>query len=194
MIARFGFIFLLLAFGLLMFAAGLLAPASLRQPVQTWSTQLLDFAGQKAARAPAASAAMAPASAGTAVAAATPAASLAPVPAERLLLPAPLPAKGAYGVQAGQFATLDAAQALLRQMQSLYLPCVPPIAVVDRAGLHSFVAAAGPYASLAEAREARRQVAQALQQATPPLILLPAPAAVPAPAPAPVPVAAPGAT
>ena len=59
-------------------------------------------------------------------------------------------------------------------MRSLYLPCVPPITVVDRTGLQSFVAAAGPYASLAEARGARRQVAQSLQQATPPLILLPA--------------------
>ncbi|WP_141213318.1 SPOR domain-containing protein [Janthinobacterium sp. PC23-8] len=173
MIARFGFIFLLLGFGLLMFAAGLLAPASLRQPVQGWSAQLLALAGQEAARVPAASAAIAPARSAAAPAAAAPAAAP-PVPAESLLLPTPLPAKGSYGVQAGQFATLDAAQALLRQMRSLYLPCMPPIAVVDRTGLQSFVAAVGPYASLAEAREARRQVAQSLQQLTPPLILLPA--------------------
>lgn len=175
MTAKFGFLLLLAVFGMLMFLCGVLAPDSLRVPVS-------GAAAHTVARLEAAIGRAAPAAANTAssVAGAQAAGQPAkkgpdPVPAEQLLLPAPLPEKGRFAVEAGRFTDAQPAQELGKRLLGLRLPVEPVIEAVDQSGSHWWVVPVGPYASPADARAARMRVAQELGvDSLLPLILLPA--------------------
>jgi hypothetical protein len=173
MMAKFGFVLLLAVFGGVMFLCGVLAPAALRDPVSGAAdrtvAQLESALGRKAAPAGAA-----PAAAG-ASAGASAKGGPAPVPAEQLLLPAPLPEKGRFAVEAGRFTDAQPAQELGKRLQSLRLPVVNVIEAVDQGGAHWWIVPVGPYASPAEARAGRVRVAQELKvDSLLPLIMLPA--------------------
>jgi cell division protein FtsN len=175
MMAKFGFLLLLGVFGSLMFLCGVLAPESVRLPVSGAAAQTLARAESVLGRArPAASGAAAT----TAGAPAAPSAKEGPppVPAEQLLLPAPLPEKGRFAVEAGRFTDAQPAQELGKRLQSLRLPVEKVIEAVDQGGAHWWIVPVGPYASPAEARAARVRVAQELQvDSLLPLMMLPAP-------------------
>ena len=181
MIAKLGFLLVLAVFGALMFAGGMLAPEPLRQS----ATALAKEAGRKwssvSAKAASASSATAAASAssaaGASAAASTPAEAKAdPIPAESLLLPTPLPEKGQYAVQVGQFADATQADVLGARVKASKLPFDKVLDVMDQAGQRWSVVAVGPYASPDEARTARAAIARELQVTDSlPLIMLPAP-------------------
>lgn len=158
--AKTGFLLLLALFGALMFLCGVLAPDAVRRPVS--GAAALTVARLESAlghSAPAAS----PGSAGASAQAGQPAKKGPdPVPAEQLLLPAPLPEKGRFAVEAGRFTDPQPAQELGKQLVRLHLPVEPVIEAVDQAGAHWWVVPVGPYASPAEARAGRVRVAQEL--------------------------------
>lgn len=172
MIAKLGFVLIVAAFGALMFIAGILAPASVRQPVGMFAQQTIKqltpvaekkIAGDAASAAAAASSSSAPQ-----------AEKSKPVPAESLLIPSPLPDKGQYALQAGQFTHAEQANALAAHIKELGLPFDKVIDVVDQAGKNWSVVPVGPYGSLDEARTVRLPVARNLgMDEALPLILLP---------------------
>jgi len=171
--AKFGFLLILILFGLLMFAAGSLAPASFRESAQSMITRgkdelaaLTGFASREANSA----SKPAPASAAPASAAAK----ADPIPAENLIIPSPLPDKGQYGLQLGQFADAAQAKELSGRGNALKLPMIL-LDTIDQSGKRWAVVAAGPYVSPDEARAARTPVARELGFTEPmPMILIPA--------------------
>lgn len=177
MIAKLGFILIVAIFGALMFAAGALAPDSIRQPMTEHA--------RKAARLVLPASAVAAAnSAGTGNKAApgnTPGAVSAPdaakgtpLPADSLLLPTPLPDKGQYALQAGRFASAADAAALGARIKDLKLPFDKVLEVVDQNGQHWSIVPVGPYASVDEARMARVAVAREIgTDDSLPVILMP---------------------
>lgn len=182
MIAKLGFVLILAVFGALMFAGGMLAPESLRQSATLFAKQasqklsavFVQTASASAASAPPAGAASASASASGAAAVSVPPAAD-PIPAEDLLIPTPLPDKGQYAVQVGQFADAAQANALGKRIKELQLPFDKVLDVVDQAGQRWSVVPVGPYASPDDARTARAAVARELHLSDAlPLILLPA--------------------
>lgn len=176
MIAKLGFILIVAVFGALMFAAGIFAPQSLRQPVQQMTQQAKAWfaAAGKSGDSVAAPAASPTDSSASASAQADKAD---PIPAESLLIPAPLPDKGQYGLQVGQFASAEQAGQLGSRIKSLRLP-LALLDVVDQAGKRWSIVALGPYASPDEARMARVPALRDLGlNESLPLILLPPPKA-----------------
>ena len=189
MVAKAGFIVLVLLFGALMFMAGTLAPPGIGQTVTGAANQLAAYlpgakdVGAKpkpesASKAGAsAGAASAPASASASAAASAAASAPEPLAASSLLIPTPLPEAGKYALQAGQFTHETDASALYAKIQSVKLPAQKVANVRDQGGALWTVVAVGPYASLDEARTANSMVAAQLGLIGPlPLILLPAPA------------------
>lgn len=180
MIAKLGFILIVAVFGALMFAAGMLAPESLREPVRATTQQAkawLAAGGKKTddSAATAAPAANSTDSSASASARADKAAD--PILAESLLIPSPLPDKGQYGLQVGQFASAEQAGQLGSRIKSLRLPFAL-LDVVDQGGKRWTVVALGPYASPDEARMARMPALHDLGlNESLPLILLPPPKA-----------------
>lgn len=185
MIAKAGFILLVLLFGALMFMAGTLAPPGIGQAVTGAVNRLAAYlpgardieaelkpaipsragAGAAAASAPASAAASAATSAPDTLAASS------------LLIPTPLPEAGKYALQAGQYAHEADASAMYAKIRNAKLPAQKVANVQDGAGGLWTVVAVGPYASLDEARTANSMVAVQLGLIGPlPLILLPAPA------------------
>lgn len=176
MIAKLGFILIVAVFGALMFAAGMFAPQSLRQPVQTMTQQAKAWF---AATGKSSDSAAVPAAGSTASSASASAQAdkTDPIPAESLLIPAPLPDKGQYGLQVGQFASAGQAGELSSRIKSMKLP-LALLDVVDQAGKRWTVVALGPYASPDEARMARASALRDLGlNESLPLILLPPPKA-----------------
>lgn len=189
MIAKFGFVLVLIVFGALMFTGGVLAPDSLRQSVAATAKQVtnqvkLPFSRSGLAETTASSAtspakegktapAQSPAGGNTAPAAAADTNSQ-PVPIESLLIPTPMPEKGRYAVQAGLFTDNEQADALARRIQEMKHPFDKVLEVVDQAGRQWSLVPVGPYASAEEARTAAAMVAQDLRvNQTLPLIFLP---------------------
>lgn len=164
MIAKLGFLIVVLLFGALMFVAGTLAPENLRSPVAAFgrhvAAKLTAAAGDAKA---------APASASAEAGKEPP-----PIPSESLQLPVPLPAQGQYALQAGQFAVPEPAAALAKRLQAAGVP-FQVLPVVDRAGQRWSLVAAGQYGSVDEARTARLRLADDLGiSGALPVILLPA--------------------
>ena len=183
MVAKAGFILLVLLFGALMFMAGTLAPPGIGQTVTGAANHLAAYlpgAKDVEARLTPESASKAGASTGAASAptgAAASAAASAPeaLAASSLLIPTPLPEAGKYALQAGQFTHEADASALYAKIQSAKLPAQKVANVQDQGGALWTVVAVGPYASLDEARTANSMVAAQLGLIGPlPLILLPA--------------------
>lgn len=177
MMARFGFLLLLVVFGALMFLCGVLAPDTLRVPVSGAATRTVAWAGTVLGRSPAAPSGAKAAAAG-APANARAKDGPAPVPAEQLLLPAPLPEKGRFAVEAGRFTDAQPAQDLATRLAALRLPVEKVIEAVDRGGAHWWIVPVGPYASPAEARAGRMRLGEELKvDSLLPLIMLPLPPA-----------------
>lgn len=173
MIAKLGFILLVLAFGLGMFVAGSLAPASLRQAITAKSRQLgVPWAG--------------PAKKAAAPTAAPPAADAKKGPQQiayqSLLLHSPLPAKAKYALQVGMFSDAAEADEMSQRIDALGLAYpVRVIAVVDPDHLPWQVVAVGDFDTLAAAYSARAPITARLGLAQPPsLLLLPPPKKKPA--------------
>ncbi len=90
---------------------------------------------------------------------------------EQLLPPTPLPEKGEYAIQVGQFADAEMADAVRnRVMASDLLSSIIP--VVDKDGLHWFVVSAGSFESLDGARANRLPISRDLGLSDPPPIIL----------------------
>lgn len=188
MIAKAGFILLVLLFGALMFMAGTLAPPGIGQAVTGAANQLAAYlpgareVGVELKASPSrtgGSAGSASASASASASSAASAAASAPdtLAASSLLIPTPLPEAGKYALQAGKYAHEADASAMYAKIQSAKLPAQKVTNVQDQGGALWTVVAVGPYASLDEARTANGAVALQLGLIGPlPLILLPAPA------------------
>lgn len=174
MIAKFGFILLVVLFGTLMFVAGTMAPPSLHDYV---THAVAGIAPQSVATAKAAG------TAGTSTQAASGAANAPakgddkdkPLPYQSLLLRSPLPAKAKYALQAGMFSDAAAANGLNARLTKLGYPS-QVIAVVDTDQQTWQVVTAGSFDNLDDADAARSRLAQALGLAQPPsTIVLPPP-------------------
>jgi cell division septation protein DedD len=192
--SKYGYTAVLAGVGALMFFAGLSAPDSLRSNLSPGgaaaasakaSAPMAAGASASASAADAAtpsasSAASAPAPAASPAAASASASASAPILLESLQIPNPAPAAGQYALQAGQFASEDAAVALGVNLKQQKLPFDKPIKTVDQGGKIWYLVPIGPYASLDEARQARTQIALKINLGGAlPAILLPPP---PAPA------------
>ena len=171
--------------GALMFAAGTVVPESIRQKVAEPAEQLFGqlaavtnsvTGAEKEDSASAENASTAsPATAGAA-AAAPAAAKAEPIPIQDLLIPSPLPDKAQYALQAGQFESVEDANALGARIKAAKLPFDKVIEVIDQGGKQWSIVPIGPYDSADAARTARMPVAQALGiDLSLPLILLPPP-------------------
>lgn len=177
MLSKLFFVLILFLFGACLFVAGVLAPESVKAPtadIARGAMAKLPFVsatGSASGAKPANEEKKTPADA--------------PVPAESLLLPTPLPAQGQYALQIGQFGSAESAGVLLKRAQTAGV-VAKTIAAVDRSGQTWWIVAVGSYAQPEEARTARIAIAReisALEEM--PVILLPAaPGVAVAPAPA----------
>jgi len=172
MIAKFGFILLVILFGAVMFIAGTMAPPSLHSYVATGIANIVPHStvmktGTTGADTNTASgAAGAPAKGDD---------KNKPLPYQSLLLRSPLPAKAQYALQVGMFSDMTAANAMNAQLTKLGYPS-SIIAVVDTDQQTWQVVAAGNFGNLDDADAARIRLAQALKLAQPPsTIVLPPP-------------------
>lgn len=173
MIAKWGFVLLLALFGGLMFAAGLVAPPAWRQPAASVTQRAMARLDALLGTTPP-GAAQAAASDGAARPGAK--AGVAPIPAESLLLPAPLPDQGRYALQAGRFANPAQADALGKLAREQGLPVEKALEILDADGTRWWLLPIGPYASPDEARRARAEVGERLDlEAALPVVLLPTP-------------------
>lgn len=166
---KFGNILMLAAIAALMFLAGLSAPDSVRS-----SLSILGPSKAPAVAAPAPASAAAP----PAVAASTPlpapaTAKTPPILLESLQVPVPPPAGRQFALQAGQFASEDAAAALGASLSAQKLPFDQPIRAVDQGGTIWYIVAIGPYATLDAARAARTGAGLKLNLGGLPAIMLP---------------------
>lgn len=173
MIAKAGFILLVLVFGTLMFCAGVLMPSGVGQTMASAAQRLVAHLPWNEKAGARMIAALPGKSAKAGSASANPPASLA---AASLLIPTPLPDTGQYALQAGQFASDADAAAAYDQIHAARLPAQTIQHVQDQTGARWTVVAVGPYASLDAARTANEVVPAQLGLIGPlPLILLPAP-------------------
>ncbi|WP_255990928.1 SPOR domain-containing protein [Chitinolyticbacter albus] len=163
------FVVLVLLFGALMFAAGTLAPTSIKAGVERAANRIPGVA-------PSATKAAAPLSGQAAAPAAKAASDIPEVDAQALNLPAPLPDKADYALLAGQFSTADPAQALAAAARDARL-AVALFESVETDGTRWFVVAVGKYGDVDAARTARQPIARTLNlDGALPVIMLPAPA------------------
>jgi hypothetical protein len=168
MFAKLGLILLILLFGALAFAGGMMAPDHWRAPmlklVTSWRAH--DAISTTRVPAPAASAAV-------------PAPSTSAVSTNALLVTsdvaalAPAAGQPAYALQLGQFVIAGDAAALERQAQALDLP-LSRITAVDPDHTTWTVLAAGRFPSPAAAQDAAARVQAALKLTSTPVIRLPA--------------------
>jgi hypothetical protein len=150
-LAKLGFLVVVIAFGGLMFVCGTLAPGGMRAPVAAFGRMVLDKLG------PAADEAKGLPAGAAAVATQEPA----PIPSELLQLPIAVPDKALYALQAGQFAVPEPAANLGKRLQAAGI-AFRVFPVVDKNGQKWSVVAAGQYASPDEARTARTRLAEEL--------------------------------
>lgn len=168
MFAKLGLILLILLFGALAFAGGMMAPDQWRAPV-------LEFAASSRTHADV-SATHAPTSADGAVA---PAPSASAVSTNALLVSsnvaalAPAAGQPAYALQLGQFVVAGDADALERKAQALGLP-LSRITAVDPDHTSWLVLAAGRFPSPAAAQDEAVRVQAVLKLPSTPVIRLPA--------------------
>ena len=164
MIAKLGFILLVVAFGIGMFVAGTLAPASLRDQISATTRQL---AGQGTAAQTTASPPAAKAAADDK--------KEKPIPYQSLLLHTPLPDKAKYALQVGMFSDPTAANRMSEQLTKLgYTASI--IDVVDNDQQTWHVVASGSFDNIADIEAPRIRLAQALGLSqAPSTILLPPP-------------------
>lgn len=181
MFAKSGFIVLVLLFGALMFAGGMLVPASWHAQFEQVASRKLSAAaaGTRMAAAPEAGKSVAPAAA---TAAATPAAasSQKPIPYEKLLLPITPPDSARYALQVALLPDQAAADGLKARIAALgYSALAVPVTVT---GETWFAVLAGEYPSSAEASRDRARLQQQLGQGyvMVTLLLPPAPTKPPA--------------
>lgn len=173
MIAKLGFVLIVLLFGVLMFAAGMLAPDRLRLSVQSGAEQLLK--PDAAATSTTANAEDPDTTAQTEQTEDTSAAEPEPLPYETLLVPSPLPDPAQFALQIGLYTDSTSTDTLNRRITALGYP-TQIIPVIDGKGLHWLLLAAGEYASADEARAARGPLSRDLGNSQPlTLILLPPP-------------------
>ena len=173
MIAKFGFILLVILFGALMFIVGTMAPPSLHSYVAAGIANVVPHsavmkAGTTGADTNTASgAASAPAKGDD---------KNKPLPYQSLLLRSPLPAKAQYALQAGMFSDAAAANGLNARLTKLGYPS-QIIAVVDTDRQTWQVVAAGSFGSLNDTDAARIRLEQTLGLAQPPstIVLPPSP-------------------
>jgi septal ring-binding cell division protein DamX len=190
MYAKYGFALMFVVSSALTFIAGLLAPDAWRDSAGRLAAPAVATVPAKpaapatpakpavpAAPAKPAAAAPAPAAAVTPVDGQVPAGQAA-VPLETLAVPVPAPAARAYALQAAQFASAGAADALVAGIRRQGMPSPAAIKAVDQGGRFWYVVAIGPYATLDEARAARAAAALRLQLpgALPAIVLPAAPA------------------
>ena len=168
MFAKLGLILLILLFGALAFAGGMMAPDAWRSPLQTfaarWHADAEPFASPMTA--PAASS-TAPAHAATAVSTA------ALLVTSDVASPAPAAGQPAYALQLGQFVTAADAAALEQQAQALGLP-LTRIDATDPDRSAWTIVAAGRFPSPAAAQDAAARVQATLRLTSTPVIRLPA--------------------
>jgi cell division septation protein DedD len=167
MFAKLGLILLILLFGLLAFAGGMMAPDAWRAPLQEIAAHGRNEAAPSAPRLPAAAASAAPARAATAVS------TNALLVTSDVAEPAPAAGQPAYALQLGQFVTASDAQALERQAQALGLP-LTRIAAADPDHTTWTILAAGRFPSPAAAQDAAARVQATLKLPSTPVIRLPA--------------------
>ena len=187
MLAKFGFVLLILLFGVFAFVGGTMAPDSWREPIAHGGQHVLDWlpgvasSANEPAHSTSIAAAAKPVSVGSA---AEPAHSAtAPIALNSLIVTASVnpaaPAKGApvYALQVGQFISDDQASAAIErfQVQGLGLP-LQKLAVTDNQNTPWTIVAIGEFTSVALAREAAPRVEVALEVPNPPVIQLPPPA------------------
>lgn len=168
MFAKLGLILLILLFGALAFAGGMMAPDQWRAPMQEIAARWRDRPALATAHvpAPAASAAM-PATAASTVS------TSALLVTSDVAAAAPAAGQPAYALQLGQFVDAGDADALERQAQGLGLP-LQRIAAVDPAHATWTVLAAGRFPSPAAAQDEMPRVQAVLKLASTPVIRLPA--------------------
>lgn len=168
MFAKLGLILLILVFGLLAFAGGMMAPDAWRAPLQEVAVRMRDAAPAIAAQTPApAASAAAPAHAGTTVS------TTALLVTSDVAQAAPAAGQPAYALQLGQFVTADDAGLLEQQAQALGLP-LTRIAASDPDRTAWTILAAGRFPSPAAAQDAAARVQATLKLASTPVIRLPA--------------------
>lgn len=167
MYAKYGFSLMFVAFGVLAFGAGMLAPDNWRSAVSVWVAPLAVAKLVAIAPAPAPAQTTAPAPA--------------PAPAEQevvtldsLAVVVPTPKKRWFALQAGQFVGADTAEALAAAIRQQGMPSAPVIKALDGDGKFWYIVPIGPFATLDEARAARATAALKLQLiGALPAILLP---------------------
>lgn len=167
MFAKLGLILLILLFGALAFAGGMMAPDDWRAPMQELAARWRDRPVSVHAQLPA-----------TAASAAAPATAASTVSTNALLvtsdvaMPTPAAGQPAYALQLGQFVEAGDADALERAAQALGLPLLR-INAVDANHATWTVLAAGRFPSPAAAQDAAVRVQAVLKLASTPVIRLP---------------------
>ncbi|SFS13559.1 Sporulation related domain-containing protein [Dyella sp. OK004] len=168
MFAKFGLILLILLFGALAFAGGMMAPDHWRAPMLKFATSWRTHAVISAVHAPASAAsATAPTPSASAVS------TNALLVANDVIALAPAAGQPAYALQLGQFVVAGDADALERQAQALGLP-LSRITAVDPDHTSWTVLAAGRFPSPTAAQDAAVRVQAILKLASTPVIRLPA--------------------
>ncbi len=168
---------LVLMFGLLLFLAGVFAPATMRSSLGKHANDTLVAVSHlplgdrlTAGLLPAKPAAKAVAAPVAADASAPPA-----IPAEQIVLPAIPPAQAVYALQATQRADYGEAKTLMDNAKDAKLPA-SVITIAEDDGQHWYVVAVGQYPSVEAAQSGRVRVAQSLNLTGGlPVILLPPP-------------------
>lgn len=168
MFAKLGLILLILLFGALAFAGGMMAPDAWRAPLQAFSAHWRDDAAAVASYMPASAAtSTAPAHAASAVS------TSALLVTSDVAAAAPAAGQPAYALQLGQFVTAADAASLERQAQGLGLPLMR-IDATDPDRTAWTILAAGRFPSPAAAQDAAARVQATLKLASTPVIRLPA--------------------
>ncbi|HUA80965.1 MAG TPA: SPOR domain-containing protein [Dyella sp.] len=183
MLAKYGFVLLIVLFGLFAFVGGMMAPASWSQTVENLGERLSGTAPKLVAAAHNDSTIAGAKQPAAADSSPTPASSAAPPPRlSDLLVKAtvemPVPAKGqpAYALQLGQFVTEDEAIVAERQWQSaadgLNLP-LTTLSVVDSDRQPWTLLAIGQFTSPAAAQQMAARVQLTLKIQSTPVIQIP---------------------
>jgi cell division protein FtsN len=179
MAAKFGLVLIVIACAVLAFLAGAAAPPSVGQSMANAvaaARQRLMPASSAAAPVPSASspAAGPAANAGGTATASVAAGSATSVPMASILLPASPPATGTYALQAGQFASQQAAQQLAASISGQGVSSTV-VLTTDDTGTSWAVVALGNFTSPAEALSQRTDLANklGLPQYLAPIVLPP---------------------
>lgn len=169
MFAKLGFVLVVVAFGALMFAAGVISPESVRRPVAAFVAKIVPISEEAPASGNGSgTSAAAPADAQDDAAAADD--SEEPLPYETLLLPTPLPPEGQYALQLGLYAGTENAETWMERASERGYS-VKAIDVVDGNGERWIAVAAGSYASPEDARTAAGVAARRLDLPEPPAVI-----------------------